>query len=543
MHDPCNYRSIRAKLHQHYLGCPKMNLTSAGTLPSLGAIALLSLGLSSCGMLGDRTAPRAQVTLGVADAAMSSGAPDLALRVADLVLAKQPDNPAALKARGDALYVMGQINLASQSYRAAVTLDPKLAEAQIGLGRTLIRSDPQAAEAAFLAAATLQPDNVVALSNLGVARDMQKHHTVAQQAYRAALALSPDMADVRVNLGLSLALSGQAEAAVQILRPLASEPGATQLWHADLAVALAQAGDLAGARHALISPGDTALAPDMASAGAPVAVPAPLVAVARRDMPAPAVARANTPPVTEALRISHKPAAPAADMVPNPMLAAMIAAAPAAAAEADAAPAQPAPAAAAPPDHPPTVPASVPTSVAVPANRATPTVSASVPVAVVARAAQAAASPAAAPIAANPPVVRSSAPMVVAMAAAPAWRSAAVPSVPAPAVVAGQPAPEPPVHAAASEAPAATHSGQTSWVQLAAVRSEQDVQFEWHRLQALLPDLLGGRSLTVTEGEVHEQTYWRLRTGGFASLADANALCLRIRLVGGKCLAVVTSGT
>ncbi len=239
-----------------------MSPTSASTLPALGAIAVLSLSLTACGMLGNTTASRPQVTLNVADAAMASGAPDLALRVADMVLAKHPDSAAALTARGDALYAMGQAELAGQAYRAAVKSDPKFAGAQIGLGRTVIRTDPKAAEAAFLAAATLQPDNTVALSNLGVARDLQKHHAAAQEAYRAALAVDPDMSDARVNLGLSLALSGQAEAAVQILQPLARQPGATQVWHADLAVALAQAGDLAGARRAIAMPIQVASEPD-----------------------------------------------------------------------------------------------------------------------------------------------------------------------------------------------------------------------------------------------------------------------------------------
>jgi hypothetical protein len=97
-----------------------MSPNSASTLPALGAIAVLSLGLTACGTLSNTTASRAQVTLNVADAAMASGAPDLALRVADMVLAKQPDSAAALTARGDALYAMNQVELAGQAYRAAV---------------------------------------------------------------------------------------------------------------------------------------------------------------------------------------------------------------------------------------------------------------------------------------------------------------------------------------------------------------------------------------------------------------------------------------
>jgi Flp pilus assembly protein TadD len=578
---------------------PKMSQPSTGTLPALGAIAVLSLGLAACGTLDGATAPRAQVTLHVADVAMSSGAPGLALRVAALVLARQPNNADALRARGDALYALGQIEPAAGSYRAAIRIDPKLAAAQIGLGRTLIRTDPRAAEAAFLAASALQPGNVAALSNLGVARDMQNHHAVAQEAYRAALALSPDMADVRVNLGLSLALSGRAEQAVQILRPLVSDPGATQLWHADLAVALAQSGDLAGARRALAVPGDAAPETDTAAAApadAPVVAPAPLVAVTQRDVPAPGISAPQAPPAIaappaiEALRITRKPSL--ADLVPNPFLAAMTTVTP----ETEAAPPSPvvatpsSPSVAAPPSRPVVAAPFTPVAAAqrLPVSPPAPGVALTAPV-----------PPAATPVAAKPAVAPEPASLVVATtpAAAPpvaAGRpaplhtvvatsqapvpsvhadvpsvhaavspdNAAVPappmvvaaaaiprppaadrSVPAPGVVSHVPAPVPPATSAASDAPTVTHAGGTPWLQLAAVRSASDVPFEWHRLQARLPDLLAGRNLTVSQGEANDHPSWRLRTGGFASLADANALCLRIRMVGGKCLAVISSGT
>ncbi len=584
-----------------------MSQPSTGTLPALGAIAVLSLGLAACGTLDGATAPRAQVTLHVADVAMSSGAPGLALRVADLVLAKQPNNADALRVRGDALYALGQIEPAAESYRAAIRIDPKLAAAQIGLGRALIRTDPRAAEAAFLAASALQPDNVAALSNLGVARDMQKHHAAAQEAYRAALALSPDMADVRVNLGLSLALSGQAEQAVQILRPLVSDPGATQLWHADLAVALAQSGDLAGARRALAVPGDAAPETDTAAAApadAPVVAPAPLVAVTQRDVPAPGISAPQAPPAIaappaiEALRITRKPSL--ADMVPNPFLAAMTTVTP----ETEAAPLSPvvaapsspgvaapsSPSVAAPPCRPvvaapftpvvaaqrlPVSPPAPGGAVTAPVPPAATPVDAKPVVAPEPASLVVATTPAAAPpVAAGRPaplhtvVATSQAPvpsvhadvpsvhaavspdnaavpappMVVAAAAIPR-PPAADGSVPAPAVVSRLSAPVPPATSAASDAPTVTQAGGTPWLQLAAVRSASDVPFEWHRLQARLPDLLAGRSLTVSQGEANDHPSWRLRTGGFASLADANALCLRIRMVGGKCLAVISSGT
>src|SRR5579871_4173527 len=114
--------------------------------PILRAVTLVAVpvALSGCGMFraaDTSSSSQAQVTLRIADAAMESGAPDLALRVADVVLEKQPGNVAAMVAKGDALYAMGAAEQARAMYRTAVKTDPDNIGAQIGLGRTLVRSD------------------------------------------------------------------------------------------------------------------------------------------------------------------------------------------------------------------------------------------------------------------------------------------------------------------------------------------------------------------------------------------------------------------
>src|SRR4051794_35077525 len=220
---------------------PKCKELRMRVLPAF-ALAVATTALAGCGMFRDSgDTPHAEVTLRIAEAAMASGAPDMALRVAQLVLEKQPDNAGALVAKGDALYALGAPDQARDAYRQAVAADSSAVAAHIGLGRTLVRASPREAEAQFLAATARQPDNVNALNNLGIARDMQGHHAEAQIAYRQALALVPDMADVKTNLGLSLALSGQGTQAVQVLQPVATAADATPLKRADLAVATAQA--------------------------------------------------------------------------------------------------------------------------------------------------------------------------------------------------------------------------------------------------------------------------------------------------------------
>ena len=141
-------------------------------LPAL-ALAVVTLALAGCGMFRASEPSRAQVTLRVADAALASGAHDVALRVADLVLERQPNNVAALVAKGDALYAVGAVEPARSAYHMAVAADDSDVAAHIGLGRTLVRTDPRQAEAEFRAAAAGEPDNVIALNNLGISLDMQ----------------------------------------------------------------------------------------------------------------------------------------------------------------------------------------------------------------------------------------------------------------------------------------------------------------------------------------------------------------------------------
>jgi Flp pilus assembly protein TadD len=239
--------------------------------------------------------------LRVADAALAAGAPEVAVRVADLTLEGDPHNAPALVAKGDGLYAMGQRGEARAAYRQAVAADPKLASAQLGLGRTLVQADPAAAETAFLAAIAAQPDNGAALNNLGISRDLLGRHAEAQEAYRQALAIAPGAADVKLNLGLSLALTGDKGAAVEVLREAAAVPGAVQERGKELAAALALAGEDADA-HQVRSVGAAQTAPgNMASADMP-----PVQAVANHEAPAAVEPKQDRP--TKDLAVATRPA-------------------------------------------------------------------------------------------------------------------------------------------------------------------------------------------------------------------------------------------
>ncbi len=207
--------------------------------------------LAACsGQAGPRLGT-GQPGLNVARAALSAGSPEIALNVANAIVAKEPRNVDALSTQGDALSLLGRMDEAEASYAKALAANPGSVDVKIGLGRLRLRSDPAQAQALFLSVLEREPRNKVALNNLGIAYDLQGQHASAQAAYRQALGADPTMRAAEVNLALSMALSGKAADAVEILRPLASDPEASQRIRHDLAVALAISGDKQAAARVL----------------------------------------------------------------------------------------------------------------------------------------------------------------------------------------------------------------------------------------------------------------------------------------------------
>lgn len=237
-----------------------------------GLCALLLL--SACGGGGQRLST-ADPGLAVGRAALDNGAPEMALQVSEKALTKSSSDVAALVLRGDALVTLGRGAEAAPLYRQALAVEPGSADAQLGLGRTLLASDAAAAERLFLAVLASDPRNAAAANDLGIAKDLQNRHAEAQVAYRRALALAPTMQAAQVNLALSLGLSGRSAEAIPLLRPLAQSPGAAPRVRHDLAAVLAMAGqrgEAAAMLHADLAAPEVETALDMyAQLSAPAA--------------------------------------------------------------------------------------------------------------------------------------------------------------------------------------------------------------------------------------------------------------------------------
>jgi len=72
-------------------------------------------------------------------------------------------------------------------------------------------------------------------------------------------------------------------------------------------------------------------------------------------------------------------------------------------------------------------------------------------------------------------------------------------------------------------------------VQFAAFTDEKSARTEWESLVHKTPDLLGGRRPEILRADAAGRTMWRLRTGGFSSVADAAGFWAKMRARGAEC--------
>jgi Flp pilus assembly protein TadD len=207
---------------------------------------VLVLALAGCG--GIQRAQRGseasedRSSLAAARAALNEGQAGTSLAIARGILASQPQNVSARAEAGDAQAAMGDRLSAETSYKAALRIAPHDVRARLGMGKLLLRDNLKGAELAFRAILVDAPHDPVVLNDLGYVLDLQERHADAQNIYLEALASDPSRLSTRVNLALSLALSGQADKAEQMLRDLAQNAGATSKVRLDFALAQVIAG-------------------------------------------------------------------------------------------------------------------------------------------------------------------------------------------------------------------------------------------------------------------------------------------------------------
>ena len=96
---------------------------------------------------------------------------------------------------------------------------------------------------------------------------------------------------------------------------------------------------------------------------------------------------------------------------------------------------------------------------------------------------------------------------------------------------------DPPEKRAVAATPASPQAGlaKTTQVQLAALGSEAAARAEWANLTRRFPDLLGNHQPSFSKTERNGKMFWRVRTGGFADMAQATGFCERARAKGATC--------
>lgn len=186
--------------------------------------------------------PMVATLVRLGDSARRAGDPASAIPFYRRAHALDRFDVAALTGLGGALSEIGAYNEAAEAFRDALVADGGDTEALRGLGNALISlNQPQLAIDQFEAALRIVED-YRSYNGIGVAFDRIGDHASAQAYYYVGLELAPDNPTLLNNLGLSLTLGGEYDDAIDNLRRVARQPGATARHRQNLALAYGLAG-------------------------------------------------------------------------------------------------------------------------------------------------------------------------------------------------------------------------------------------------------------------------------------------------------------
>jgi Flp pilus assembly protein TadD len=147
-----------------------------------------------------------------------------------------PTDPTPLYTLAEIYKTLEAPEQAADAYRAAIMINPDDFEAIYGLAKISIDTgNYDVAEAQLEKALQINENDPRVYSAMGVVKDQKGEHAVAQALYRTGLLIDPDNVSLRNNLGLSLALTGDQEESIAMLRQVAREPQAGTVGSSNLA--------------------------------------------------------------------------------------------------------------------------------------------------------------------------------------------------------------------------------------------------------------------------------------------------------------------
>ncbi|MGD0543897.1 MAG: tetratricopeptide repeat protein [Candidatus Acidiferrales bacterium] len=173
-----------------------------------------------------------------AQAAMDRKDYEAAVQSYQEFLAKKPDDATVHYDLGYAYTALQKPADAKAEYEKAISLNPKMPEAYLNLGLTLIPTDPAAAVAPLQRAAELMPEDARTKWLLGVALESSQKTAAAIEQYEAAAKLNDKDPDIWDSLGFALLRAGRtndAEAALRSALALNPIKGAATETHRGLA--------------------------------------------------------------------------------------------------------------------------------------------------------------------------------------------------------------------------------------------------------------------------------------------------------------------
>jgi Flp pilus assembly protein TadD len=259
-----------------------------GALAALLAAALLG-GCASAGQApatAGAGAPSPDGLMRMAGKARDRGELPIAASLYRRSYDADPQRARPLVALGQVLMEMQHPEEASEAFSAALVIEPRNVEALRGLGNArLALQQPEQAIPPLKEALAVSANDFRVLNALGVAFDMTGDRRGAHQYYRTGLKLAPENVPLRSNYALSLALSGETEAALETIAPVAGAPMVSPQQRQTVALVYGLAGRQAEAeRLARMDLDDTAVAANMQRIAALRGEPATL-AEARQSEP------------------------------------------------------------------------------------------------------------------------------------------------------------------------------------------------------------------------------------------------------------------
>lgn len=147
----------------------------------------------------------------------------------------------------------GQTDKAAGLYRSILQAQPDNAAALAGLARTQVMQGKLAeAEANYAKSVDVTPMPST-FAGYGAVFDLKGNHAGAQDAYRRGLAMDPDHPGLRNNMALSLAMTGQYDKAVDILKSVVDKAPDNTEYKGNLALVYALNGQDNAARRSLMT--------------------------------------------------------------------------------------------------------------------------------------------------------------------------------------------------------------------------------------------------------------------------------------------------